>query len=71
MPFTTPTTRTTTFREHPHAEYASVKTAAAVLAVSEKVLRAEITRGRLPAYRVGRLVRIKIVDLEQLREPAR
>jgi excisionase family DNA binding protein len=50
------------------AEYLSVKQAAAVLACSEKVVRAEITRGRLPSYRVGRLVRIRIADLDQLRQ---
>ena len=51
------------------AAYLSVTDAAALLACSEKVVRAEIQRGRLPSYRVGRLVRIRISDLEQLREP--
>ena len=51
------------------AAYLSVKDAAALLACSEKVVRAEIQRGRLPSYRVGRLVRIRISDLEQLRKP--
>jgi excisionase family DNA binding protein len=50
------------------AEYLSVKDAAAMLACSEKVVRAEIQRGRIPCYRVGRLVQIRISDLEQLRQ---
>jgi excisionase family DNA binding protein len=50
------------------AAYLSVKDAAALLSCSEKVVRAEITRGRLPSYRVVRLVRIRISDLKQLRE---
>ncbi len=50
------------------AEYLSVKQAAVVLACSEKVVRAEIQRGRIPSYRIGRLIRIRIADLEQLRE---
>jgi excisionase family DNA binding protein len=51
------------------AAYLSVKDAAALLSCSEKVVRAEIQRGRLPSYRVGRLIRIAIRDLELLREP--
>jgi excisionase family DNA binding protein len=47
-------------------EFLSVKEAAQLLNVSEKVVRADITRGRLPAYRVGRLVRIRRSDLELL-----
>jgi excisionase family DNA binding protein len=48
-------------------QYLSVADAAEVLGVSQKVVRADITRGRLPAYRIGRLVRIKTTDLERLR----
>jgi excisionase family DNA binding protein len=51
--------------------YLSVRDAAELLAVSEKTVRADISRGRLPAYGVGRLVRIRIADLELLREPQR
>ena len=50
------------------AAYLSVKEAATLLACSEKVVRAEIQRGRIPSYRVGRLIRIRIADLEQFRE---
>ena len=52
-------------------EFLSVKEAAQLLSVSEKVVRADIVRGRLPAYRVGRLVRIRRVDLELLVIPIR
>jgi excisionase family DNA binding protein len=48
------------------ATYVSVKDAAAMLACSEKVVRADIARGRLPALRIGRLVRIRTADLELL-----
>jgi excisionase family DNA binding protein len=48
-------------------EFLSVSEAARILAVSEKVVRAEIRRGRLPEYRVGRLVRIRYADLDRLR----
>lgn len=43
----------------------SVKTAAAMTEVSETTLRAEIDAQRLPAYRVGRSIRIRVVDLEE------
>jgi excisionase family DNA binding protein len=55
----------------PAREYVSVAEAAIMLGVSEKVIRADINRGRLPSYRVGRLIRIKLADLELLREPVR
>ena len=48
-------------------EYISVAECARLLSCSEKVVRSEITRGRLPAYRVGRLVRIRVADLERLK----
>lgn len=43
----------------------SVKTAAAMTETSETTLRAEIDAQRLPAYRVGRMIRIRVSDLEQ------
>lgn len=43
----------------------SVKTAAAMTEVSETTLRAEIEAQRLPAYRVGRAIRIRVADLEE------
>jgi excisionase family DNA binding protein len=48
-------------------EFLSVAETAQLLGCSEKVVRAEIKRGRLPEYRVGRLVRIRVADLERLR----
>jgi excisionase family DNA binding protein len=47
-------------------EYISVAEASELLGVSQKVIRADISRGRLPAYRVGRLVRIKLADIDLL-----
>jgi excisionase family DNA binding protein len=48
-------------------EFLSVAEIAQLLGCSEKVVRAEVKRGRLPEYRVGRLVRIRVSDLERLR----
>lgn len=46
-------------------EYLSVAETAALLRVSEKVIRAEIRRGRLPEYRIGRIIRIARVDVDR------
>ena len=42
----------------------SVKTAAAMTDVSETTIRAAIDGRTLPAYRVGRAIRIEVADLE-------
>lgn len=42
----------------------SVKTAAALTDLSETTIRDAIDRQELPAYRVGRSIRIKVSDLE-------
>lgn len=42
---------------------ASVKTAAARVELSETTIREAIDRGDLPAYRVGRAIRIDVEDL--------
>lgn len=42
----------------------SVKTAAAATDVSETTIRDAINKQVLPAYRVGRAVRIRVADLE-------
>lgn len=42
----------------------SVKTAAAMTEVSETTLREAINRQELPAYRVGRAIRIRTTDLD-------
>ena len=52
-------------------EFLSVAETAQLLGCSEKVIRAELKRGRLPEYRVGRLVRVRVADLERLRTPSR
>lgn len=43
----------------------SVKTAAALTDLSESTIREAIDSQRLPAYRVGRAIRIFTADLEQ------
>jgi excisionase family DNA binding protein len=42
----------------------SVKTAAALTDLSETTIREAIDKQVLPAYRVGRSIRIKVADLE-------
>jgi excisionase family DNA binding protein len=43
----------------------SVKTAAAITELSETTIREAIDQERLPAYRVGRAIRVTVADLEQ------
>lgn len=43
----------------------SVKTAAALVDVSETTLREAINRRQLPAFRVGRMIRVLVSDLEE------
>jgi len=45
----------------------SIREAAARLSVDARTLRREVERGRLPALRVGRVVRVAIADLDRLR----
>ena len=42
----------------------SVKTAAAMVDVSESTIREAIDKKRLPAFRVGRAIRIHVSELE-------
>jgi excisionase family DNA binding protein len=42
----------------------SVKTAAAMTDLSETTIREAIDKQRLPAYRVGRAIRVLVVDLQ-------
>lgn len=42
----------------------AVKTAAAMTDLSETTIREAIATNRLPAYRVGRAIRVKVTDLE-------
>lgn len=43
----------------------SVKTAAAMTDLSETTIREAIGHNELPAYRVGRAIRVLVSDLEQ------
>lgn len=42
----------------------SVKTAAAMTDLSETTIREAIAKDELPAYRVGRAIRVRVADLE-------
>lgn len=42
----------------------AIKTAAAMTDLSEYSIRDAINKQQLPAYRVGRAIRIKVADLE-------
>lgn len=50
----------------PEAEYIDATAAAALASVSIKTVRRWIRDGRLPAYRAGRVCRVKRADLEAL-----
>lgn len=47
-------------------EYVSRKVAAAILSVSDQLIAKLNKQGRLPAYRLGRAVRIKVADLDAM-----
>lgn len=42
----------------------AIKTAAAMTDLSEHTIREAINKQKLPAYRVGRAIRVKVTDLE-------
>lgn len=42
----------------------SIKTAAAMTDLSETTIREAVGKNKLPAYRVGRAIRVRVVDLE-------
>lgn len=42
----------------------AVKTAAALTDLSETTLREAISKNQLPAYRVGRAIRVRVEDLD-------
>jgi excisionase family DNA binding protein len=44
---------------------ASVRTAAQLTEISETTIRDAINKQKLPAYRVGRSIRIRVVDLDE------
>jgi len=49
--------------------YLSVAQVAALLGVNHKSVRREIAAGRLPALRIGRVLRIDPAVLDHLKEP--
>lgn len=57
-------------RSHPAAEWLSVQQAAATYGISADTIRRRIASGGLPASRCGgRLIRVRITDLDQLFRP--
>lgn len=42
-----------------------IKTAAAMTDLSETTVREAINKQQLPAYRVGRVIRVKVSDIEE------
>lgn len=51
--------------------FVSRKRAAEILACSEQMISKLINDGRLPAYHLGRAVRIKLSDLETALQPCK
>lgn len=49
----------------------TVSDAAAMLRVNAKIVRRAISEGRLPAFRVGRLIRVRAEDVAALVTPIR
>ena len=50
-------------------EWLTVDEMAQIVGVSAKTIRREISRGNLPAYRLGRLIRLRATDLALLAKP--
>jgi excisionase family DNA binding protein len=50
-------------------EMASLKEAGEYLHVNPKTIRRLIARGQIAGYRIGKSIRVKVADLEQLRVP--
>jgi excisionase family DNA binding protein len=55
--------------ESPRRRYASLVDAAEYLGVNERTIRRHISAGDLPAYRLGRLVRVDLDELDQALKP--
>jgi excisionase family DNA binding protein len=49
--------------------YATLAQAAEYLSCNERTLRRQIAAGKLPAYRLGKLIRIDLADLDALIKP--
>lgn len=56
-------------RAEDHNEFLSLKDAAALIPCSVCTLRRRIADGQLPAYKTGRILRVKRGDLEALMQP--
>lgn len=56
-------------RAEDHNEFLSLKDAAALIPCSVRTIRRRIAEGQLPAYRTGRIMRVKRGDLEALMQP--
>ena len=52
-------------QEKPHPIAVQVKTAAGLIDVSPDTIRQAVNKGTLPAFRVGRTIRIFTADLEE------
>jgi len=64
------TTRRPTPREHREPEWLSIQQAAETYGVSHDTIRRRIAAGQLPASRCGgRIIRVRIADLEGLFRP--
>ena len=64
------TTRRPTPREHREPEWLSIQQAAETYGVSHDTIRRRIAAGQLPASRCGgRIIRVRIADLDGLFRP--
>lgn len=50
-------------------EYLSLQEAADRVGVSVKTLRRRIAEGKLPAYRSGRIIRVRAADVDEMMQP--
>lgn len=50
--------------DHTGNHYVSLEEAAALMSVSVKTVRRRIADGTLPAYRCGRVIRVRVDDLD-------
>lgn len=60
-----------TLRQTQPEPFTSLQAGAETYGVSVDTLRRRVRDGSLPAYRNGRLIRIKVADLEALFRPVR
>lgn len=60
-----------TRKASPPEQFTSIQAGAAAYGVHPDTLRRRVRDGSLPAYRNGRLIRIKVCDLDALFRPVR